>query len=45
MNDLKFVAVSELGLRPAVARNQFAVEFDGNAIGFEAELRKEIGEG
>ena len=43
VNDLKLVAVCELGLRPAVARNQFAVKFDGNAIGFEAELRDEIG--
>jgi hypothetical protein len=37
VDDFQAVAVFEDSLRPAVARGDFAVEFDGDAVGFHGE--------
>lgn len=36
MNHLELVAVVEGGFYPPVAGDDFAVEFDGDAVGFDA---------
>ncbi len=40
MDDFQFVAITELGCCPTVARNEVTVEFDGNTVGLHAEVRK-----
>lgn len=41
MNDFELIAILELGRRPAITREQFAIEFDGDAVGLHVELEKE----
>jgi len=38
MNDLEPVAFGELGLGPSIAGHDLAIQFDGDPIGFHAEL-------
>src|SRR5262249_8253094 len=45
MNDFQFVALGELSLCPAIARDEFAVEFDGDTVGLEVEWSEDIGDG
>ena len=45
VDDFEFVAIGELGFGPAVAANEFAIQFDGDAIGFHAELCNKFREG
>ena len=45
MDDLEAVRIGELGLGPAIAGDDAAVEFDGDAIGFHAEFFDESREG
>ncbi len=42
MNDFDFVVVFEFGVRPAVAANDFTVEFDGETVGGEGELEDKL---
>jgi hypothetical protein len=44
MHDLELVVVGELGCGPALARHQFAVEFNRNPVRLHAESLKEIGD-
>jgi len=45
VDDLQAIGVGELGLRPAIAGDDVAVQFYGDAVGFHAELFNERGEG
>ena len=45
MNNFQLVTVGELSRRPAIARNQLAIEFHSYAIRLHAELSKERGYG
>lgn len=38
MNDLQLVAGGKLSGSPAIARNQLAIEFDGDTVRLHAEL-------
>jgi hypothetical protein len=37
VDDLEFVAIIEVGLGPAVAGDDVAIQFDGNAVGLHGE--------
>jgi hypothetical protein len=37
VDDLQAVSVVQWGLRPLLAGNDFAIQFDGYAVGFHAE--------
>jgi hypothetical protein len=45
MDDLQAVAFMKMSLGPAVARDDFAIEFDGDAVGFHSKDLHEGGEG
>ena len=45
MNDLKFIAVIQSGFVPLCARQYVAVEFDGEPLRGEFELRDQRGHG
>ncbi len=42
VDDFEAVAFVQLSFRPAIARDDVAVEFDSDAIGFHAELLDEV---
>jgi hypothetical protein len=43
MHDLQLVVVVQLRSRPALARDQFAIEFNGDSVRFHAEAVKKSG--
>src|SRR5438128_10365766 len=45
MNDLQLVAVQEWCGSPAIARNQFAVQFNSDAVGLHFQVVEESGQG
>jgi hypothetical protein len=45
MNDLDAVAFGQGGVRPVGAAHDLAVQFDGQALGREGQMIKELAEG
>jgi hypothetical protein len=45
VDDLKFVAIVERSLSPAIPRHDVSIQFDGDAVGLHAERFHEGGEG
>ena len=44
VDDLEFVAIVQSSVRPAIARDDVAIQFDGDAVGFHGEGFYQSGE-
>ena len=44
LDDLETIAVTEAGLRPLLAGDDAAIQFDCNPVGFQAQLFQQTGE-